>query len=124
MRKRVLVVDDVSTNLKCLHMILRDHYEIKLVKSGREAIKCISGYQPDLIILDICMEEMDGFEVLKKIKESQSTAAIPVILATASTDPGCSEKGYQLGASGFIRKPFVPQGILKYVNEILAQEEK
>lgn len=124
MRKRVLVVDDVSTNLKCLHMILRDQYEIKLVKSGREALKCIFDYQPDLIILDICMEEMDGFEVLKKIKESQSTAAIPVILATASTDPGCSEKGYQLGASGFIRKPFVPQGVLKYVNEILAQEEK
>jgi CheY-like chemotaxis protein len=124
MRKRVLVVDDVSTNLKCLHMILRDQYEIKMVKSGREALKCISDYQPHLIILDICMEEMDGFEVLKKIKESQSTAAIPVILATASTDPGCSEKGYQLGASGFIRKPFVPQGVLKYVNEILAQEEK
>lgn len=124
MRKRVLVVDDVSTNLKCLHMILKDDYDIKLVKSGRDALKCISDYEPDLIILDICMEEMDGFEVLKKIKEGQSTAAIPVILATASSDPECSEKGYQLGARGFIRKPFIPQGVLKYVSEILTQEEK
>lgn len=124
MMKKVLVVDDVSTNLRCLRMILEKHYELKLVKSGAQALECIREFAPDLILLDVCMDEMNGYEVLQEIRQNADMQNIPVIITTANTEPECEDEAYRLGADGFAKKPFVPQAFLRYVETILTQEDE
>lgn len=116
--KHILVVDDVATNLKCVDLILRNEYELTMVKSGRAALNCLKTVTPDLILLDIYMLEMDGYEVMGHLKENPETADIPVILLTADDEEDASERGTTLGVAGFIRKPFEPQVLLNSIEAI------
>ena len=121
--KHILLVDDVSTNLKCEGLILKNKYMLTMVKSGREALDCLETIIPDLVLLDIHMQEMDGYEVLRRMKENSETADIPVILLTADADEDCEERGIALGAVDFIRKPFEPQVLLNSIEAIWETEE-
>ena len=116
--KHILAVDDVSTNLKCIDLILKNKYKLTMVKSGREALDCLKTAIPDLILLDIHMQEMDGYEVMEHLKESPETADIPVILLTADAEEDGEERGIVLGAADFIRKPFEPQVLLNSIEAI------
>lgn len=121
--KHILLVDDVSTNLKCEGLVLKNKYEVTMVKSGREALDCVRNIMPDLVLLDIRMQEMDGYEVMQHKKENPETADIPVIFLTADADETSEERGYALGAAGFIRKPFEPQMLINSIEAIWETEE-
>lgn len=121
--KHILLVDDVSTNLKCEGMILKNKYKITMVKSGREALDFLKNVIPDLVLLDIHMQEMDGYEVMEHMKENPETAGIPVILLTADAEEDSEERGIALGAVDFIRKPFEPQILLDRIEAIWKTEE-
>lgn len=121
--KHILLVDDVSTNLKYEGLILRDQYKVTMVKSGREALECLKTMTPDLVLLDIRMYEMDGYEVLERMKENPGTAGIPVILLTADAGQESEERGIALGAVDFIRKPLEPQLLLERIEAVWETEE-
>ena len=121
--KHILLVDDVSTNLKCVGLILKNKYKLTMVKSGREALDVLKSVIPDLVLLDIHMQEMDGYEVMQHMNENPETAKIPVILLTADSEKRSEERGTALGAVGLIRKPFEPQVLLDQIEEVWKMEE-
>ncbi|MDR1731339.1 MAG: diguanylate cyclase [Synergistaceae bacterium] len=102
----ILLVDDENANLLTLHKILSPDYEIRMVKSGIQALKLIAEHRPDLILMDVLMPEMDGFAVLSVLKNDMKTKAIPVIFITGLSDISDEEKGFLLGAVDYIKKPF------------------
>lgn len=121
--RHILLVDDVSTNLKCVSLILKNKYKLTMVKSGREALDFLKNAIPDLVLLDIHMQDMDGYEVMQHMNENPGTSKIPVILLTADTEEGSEERGIALGAVGFIRKPFEPQVLLDCIEAVWKTEE-
>ncbi|MBP3476391.1 MAG: response regulator [Lachnospiraceae bacterium] len=121
--KHILVIDDVSTNLKCVGMILRNQYQVTMLKSGEEALNYLNSHIPDLILLDIRMQGMNGYEVMEHLKRSPATAQIPVILITADSAKESKEKGIALGAADFIGKPFEPQLLLDRIEAVWKEEE-
>ena len=102
----VLIVDNDVTNIKMLTFILKDKYIVYAVKSGQEAIEMAAKLLPDVILLDILMPKMDGYEVLLKLKESEKTKNIPVIFVSGLSEADDEEKGLLMGASDYITKPF------------------
>jgi diguanylate cyclase (GGDEF)-like protein len=103
----VLIVDDAPTNLKVLGTALKDTYHLKLATNGEEALALASSKNPpDIILLDIMMPEMDGYEVCKRLKEAPETRDIPVVFITAMNEEKDEELGLQLGAIDYIAKPF------------------
>ncbi len=121
--EKILLVDDVATNLKCVSRSLRDDYQFITAKSGEEALKLIKREKPDLILLDICMPDMDGYEVLKRIQAEEGGADIPVVFLTGESDIESEVKGRKLGAAGFIRKPFLPTALNETIRKILEQDK-
>jgi len=105
-KNSILIVDDDKSNLLVLNDILNQDYTLFLARSGREAIEKANGNMPDLILLDIIMPGMDGYEVLAALKDSDKTRNIPVIFITGLSDPEAEEKGLSLGAADYISKPF------------------
>lgn len=106
-RFRILFVDDVPSNIRILLEILRTDYDIRFTDNGPAALRMAAeDPQPDLILLDIMMPAMNGYEVCKLLKENERTAHIPVMFITALTDEEDEEKGLKLGAVDYIRKPF------------------
>lgn len=116
MQKHILIVDDNTTNLRIAENALKPTYKVTLLKSGEQAIKFLAKNIPDLILLDIKMPGMDGFETIKKIKENPKTTYIPVIFLTALSETESEINGLQLGAADFITKPFVPEVMLRRVS--------
>ena len=104
--QRVLIIDDEKINLKFLSHILRNELDVTLAKSGKQGIRKALEVAPDLILLDIRMPDMDGFETLKALKNDLRTNTIPVILISSLDTPQNEEKGLLLGANDFIYKPF------------------
>ena len=120
---RVLFADDESSirrGIKCLldweSMGFSTDYE---AENGQEALDIIKKYNPDLILLDLHMPDMDGFEVMEKLNASNNWKDIPVILLTADNDPDYEVKGFSLGAIDFITKPFVAEVMLHRVAKAL-----
>lgn len=106
-RYTVLVVDDTPDALNTLGGILRPHYRVRVANSGNRVMEiAVSEPQPDLIILDVMMPGMDGYEVLTELRQHDVTARIPVIFVTALDSPQSEEKGFALGAADYITKPF------------------
>jgi len=102
----ILITDDEKFNLDILGSILSPHYNILISKNGTRALELARTNAPDLILLDVMMPDMTGFEVITKLKESNDTVNIPVIFITGLTDPADEEKGFFLGAVDYITKPF------------------
>ncbi len=107
--KQILIVDDMPANLEFAVGLLKDTYKVAAAKSGAKAIAYMERNHPDLILLDVNMPEMDGFETIKHIKSNPETADIPVIFLTADGDTKLELKGLQCGAVDFIAKPFEPE---------------
>ncbi len=105
---RVLVVDDEPANLKVMRQILQEQYRLTFARSGREALARLEHELVDLILLDIMMPEMTGFEVCQRLKAQPDTASIPVIFVTALRDSIDEEKGFALGGVDYIVKPVIP----------------
>lgn len=105
---RVMVVDDMETNIDLLVETLSDEYQISVAMDGESALEYVAESPPDLILLDIMMPGMDGYEVIRRLKRDEATREIPVIFCTAMSETEDEEKGLKLGAVDYIRKPFSP----------------
>lgn len=105
-RQQVLIIDDQKTNLKILSDILRHDVDVTLAQSGAQGLRKAIEFQPDLILLDVLMPDIDGFELIKSLKHHAQTSAIPVIFITALSDTNNEEQGLRLGACDYIYKPF------------------
>ncbi len=114
-KKHILVVDDVPANLKYAEQLLGERYRLTLAVSGAQALKFLTKAEPDLILLDINMPEMDGCTVLTRLKENPATEKIPVIILTSDADSAMEIKCLALGAVDFIRKPFVTEIMLSRI---------
>ena len=120
-RPVVLVVDDTPENLTLMGTLLRDHFMVKVANNGEKALKiALSGTPPDLVLLDIMMPEVDGYEVCRRLKANAATRDIPVIFLTARSDPDDERMGLALGAVDYITKPISPPILLARVNTHLA----
>jgi len=105
-RARVLVVDDVPTNIRLLTRVLADEHDVMAATSGEDALLLAGRELPDLILLDVEMPDLDGYAVCRQLKSSPSTSSIPVIFVTARTDEADEVEGLRLGAVDYITKPF------------------
>jgi diguanylate cyclase (GGDEF)-like protein len=116
----ILVVDDQPVNIMMMHEILKSDYEICMATSGREALFFCEARRPDLVLLDISMPEMSGFEVCNKLMKNELMQGIPVIFVTAKTDPMDEARGLEEGAVDFISKPAHEKVVLARVKTHLA----
>lgn len=116
----ILVVDDDISNLRMAsHILGEEKMRVSCLKSGEDAIKFLQENRPDLILLDIHMPGMNGFETMAVIKGNEATADIPVIFLTADDDSNAETKGLKAGAMDFIKKPFVPEVLLLRVRHTI-----
>ncbi|MES9857115.1 MAG: response regulator [Sedimenticola sp.] len=108
-KRSILVVDDAPENIDILNALLQDKYQIKAAVNGLRALAiALSETPPDLILLDIMMPEMDGYEVCRKLKSTAETCNIPIIFVTALNEEADERRGLELGAADFITKPYSP----------------
>ena len=106
MTARVLIVDDIPTKVRLLEARLTaEYFEVKTAASGRDALAIVAGGQTDIVLFDVMMPEMDGFEVCRQMKADPATAHIPVVMITALDQPSDRVKGLQAGADDFLTKP-------------------
>ncbi len=117
----ILIVDDAETNIDILVDILGEEYDIAVAMDGESALEAVEDDQPDLILLDIMMPEIDGFEVCKRLKGNPETANIPVVFLSALTEAEEKHKGIALGAIDFITKPFEAYEIQSKVKKHLTE---
>ena len=114
--KTIFIVDDSDTNLLMAEEALEDHFRVMTLPSAEKMFFLLEKITPDLILLDIEMPVMNGFEALEKLKSGASWAAIPVIFLTGTTDSFIEDKSTQLGAVSIITKPFSAAALLNSIN--------
>jgi two-component system, sensor histidine kinase and response regulator len=119
-RAMILLVDDSPINLQVLGTILEGTYTTAVARDGAQALECIAQRRPDLILLDIMMPEMNGFEVCERLQAEPETRDIPVIFLTAKTETTDLVKGLRMGAVDYITKPFHKEELLARVSTHLA----
>jgi putative two-component system response regulator len=107
-KQSLLLVDDEPTNLRVLRTVLQEQYRLLFAKSGEEALQLVQKEQPDLILLDVMMPGLTGFDVCARLKADALTCAIPVIFVTALKDEMDETKGFEVGAVDYITKPISP----------------
>ncbi len=121
----ILIVDDQSTNLKILSSVLSKQYSLSLANSGQNALKYLENNIPDLILLDIMMPDMDGYEVCTRIKKTDHIKDIPVVFLTAKTDIEDVVKGFDSGAVDYITKPFnITELLVRVRNHLNMQQAR
>lgn len=124
-RKRVLVVDDERHIVRLVQVNLeRQGYEVLTAYDGVECLEKAKSQQPDLIILDVMMPRMDGFEALQRLKTDPETSHIPVIMLTARAQDRDVLQGYQYGADLYLTKPFSPMELLSLVRRVFESQEE
>ena len=112
-KKKILVVDDTPANIAMLMEVLKAEYKVVPARDGERALKIAeSDNPPDMILLDVMMPEMDGFEVCRRLKAEDKTKNIPVIFVTGKTESDDVDRGMRLGAADFIIKPIDPPVVL------------
>jgi DNA-binding response OmpR family regulator len=116
----ILIVDDTESNVDILVEALCDDYDVSVALDGESALENLKIETPDIILLDIMMSGMDGYEVCRLIKANKDTAEIPIIFLTAMTDINSKTKGFELGAVDYIIKPFEILEVKKIVQTHLA----
>ncbi|HEY7168777.1 MAG TPA: response regulator [Candidatus Binatia bacterium] len=121
-KKTIMVVDDNPDIITIVRTILEGKgYNVLSASSGPELLELLKGHKPDLIILDIMMPEMDGLEVLTRLKGMNDTTAIPIILLTAKVQYEDVLGGYKLGADYYITKPFTSTQLVNGINLLLGE---
>jgi adenylate cyclase len=117
MASRILVIEDEPANIQTLSTVLKERgYQINIATNGRQGLEILERIRPDLILLDVMMPEMDGFETCRRIKASTPWREIPIIFLTAKTDTADIVRGFELGAVDYVAKPFNAHELLARVN--------
>lgn len=104
-KPKILVVDDQPINIRVIHGLFKSQFDVIMAMNGEQALSQAEQHRPDLIILDVMMPDMDGYEVCRRLKANPSTSAIPVVFVTAHNEPADQIQGIALGAIDFISKP-------------------
>lgn len=121
----ILLVDDTPAILQVLNATLKKRYRTKVAVSGEKAIQiCSRDPKPDLVLLDIMMPEMDGFEVCERLKASPETQHIPIIFLSGKDNPADRARGLSLGAVDFIQKPIDVDMVCVWVEQHLRQHQQ
>lgn len=124
-KEHILVVDDETDILEMIQYNLqKEKYEVTGVKTGEEAIHVAKKELPDLVILDLMLPEIDGFEVCRILKNDSDTAAIPIVMLTAKGEESDIVAGLELGAEDYITKPFSPRVLVARVRSVLRRRRK
>jgi len=119
-KKKILIVEDEESLLKLESILLTSKgYEVQGVGDGRAALEAISRSKPDLVLLDIMLPEIDGFEVCRRIKEDDETRHIPVIMLTAKKSREDMARGEQVGADWYITKPFKSAMVIETIQRFI-----
>ena len=120
--KRILAVDDEPHILKLIAFSLKAHgFEVLEASDGLSAVEIAASEHPDLVLLDVMMPALDGYEACRRLKADPATAAIPVIMLTAKTQAAEQKAGLDAGAAGYINKPFTPKDLVAQVREFLGE---
>ena len=119
--KKILIADDKPEVVELVRVTLeREDYEIVDASNGKEALRKARVEKPDLVLLDIVMPKMDGFEVCRKLKKDPEIKDIPILMLTAKGQEVDKKRGREVGATDYITKPFSPSALLIKIEEILA----
>lgn len=123
-KAKILIVDDEERNRKLLGVILSNYgYAFEMAKNGIEALEKTQSYKPDLILLDIIMPEMDGYETCKRLRENHETQYIPIVMVTALADQDSKLRGLEAGANDFLTKPVDKADVVIRVKNLLRIKE-
>ncbi len=122
-KKTILIVDDTETNIDILLELLSDDYDILVALDGQSALEILQQERVDLILLDIMMPEMDGYEVCRILKTQAKTKDIAVVFITAKIDENSIERAYEVGGSDYITKPFKPRELIVRIKTQLKLKE-
>jgi DNA-binding NarL/FixJ family response regulator len=125
MSKRLLVVDDEPNLLRAVAAVLRgEGFEVLTARSGREALVAVAQSLPDLIVSDVRMPGMDGFELARKLRSAPNFALVPVIFLTAKDETEDRIEGFQSGIDAYLTKPFEPNELIAVIKNILQRVER
>jgi len=119
----VLAVDDTPENLDVVKGLLSSRFVVKAAVNGMMALKIAEKKPPDLILLDIRMPQMYGYEVCRRLKANDTTTAIPVIFLTGESDAASEADALEAGAAGYVTKPIDPDALLAKINACLDQDQ-
>lgn len=122
-RPRILIVDDSPQNLRLLSGLLRGGYQVSVAVGGTEALELVAARPPDLVLLDVSMPGMDGFEVCSRIKAAPATRAIPVIFVTGMTEEEGQSRAIAAGGADFIVRPIDPETLHAKISACLEIRE-
>lgn len=125
MMKRLLVVDDEPKLLRAVEVDLKgEGYDVTTARSGGEALVCIAQGLPDLIVSDIRMPGMSGYELARRLRRNETTALIPIIFLTAKDTTADRIEGFRAGVDAYLTKPFEPDELLAVIASILSRVER
>lgn len=120
MAYKILVVDDEPPILRLMEFILaREGHQMVVAVNGEEALARVAEHKPDLILLDIMMPRIDGYEVVRRLRADPDHSAIPIIMLSAKAQDGDVQKGVDVGVNEYVTKPFSPPHLVEVVNKYL-----
>ena len=120
--RKILLVDDSETVLQMEQMILaKSSYELILARDGEEGVAKALTTQPDLILMDVVMPKMNGFEAVKQLRENAQTRSVPIVMVTSKAEAESMETGYQTGCSDYIIKPIDRLELMTKVKNLLGE---
>ncbi len=122
MAYKILVVDDEPTIVRLMEFILaRQGHEMIVAVNGEEALQKIKTHQPDLVLLDIMMPRIDGYEVAQRVRADPQTAGLPIIMLSAKAQDEDIRRGVEVGVDEYVTKPFTPDHLVQVVSEYLSR---
>jgi CheY-like chemotaxis protein len=125
MAYKILVVDDEPTIVRLMEFILaRQGHEMIVAVNGEEALEKIRSQQPDLVLLDIMMPRIDGYEVAQRLRADPATATLPIIMLSAKAQEEDIRRGVEVGVDEYVTKPFSPDHLVQVVSEYLKRIQK
>ena len=118
---KVLIIDDDSFIAEIIQASLEmnGNYLYRLCHSGSKALECLNDFPPDIVILDLLLEDMDGIDLLKEMSRLETMKSVPIVVLTGSDEPGIKRKALEAGASSYVQKPFVPHKLVNLIQELL-----
>lgn len=120
-KARVMIVDDDEDMLSLLDLTLQDHFEVVMARDGLEAVEKIIAYQPDILLVDVMMPKMNGFQLVQALRRNGRFADLPIFVVTAKASERDRQYALKIGATDFVAKPFSPDALLGRVRAVAAQ---
>ena len=119
MRKKILVVEDEPVIATLIKNVLSKHgYEVGMVNNGAEALRQIEEFTPQLVVLDISLPGMNGYQICRHLRNNAKTAELPIIMVTAMVRPTDQRQGFEIGADDYLTKPFAPAELVNRIESL------